>query len=142
MGAGLPYLLLGNNRKVIVATRNVRQAALDAPPPTDGTARLIVVRQSRMGMLVGVDVAVDGVTVTQLKSPRFAILSIAPGRREVVAMAQGKSSRPQVIDVSAGDAAALRVATGFGGVKITPKADGPQLRSTPATVPMVAQSRV
>lgn len=79
MGAGLSYLLLGNNRKVIVATRNVRQAALDAPPPTDGTARLIVVRQSPMGMLVGVDVAVDGVTVTQLKSPRFAILSIAPG---------------------------------------------------------------
>ncbi|MDJ0278666.1 hypothetical protein QLH51_17880 [Sphingomonas sp. 2R-10] len=138
---GLIYLLLANNRNVAVAAPDVRQAALDAPPPTDGTARLIVVRQSRMGMMVGVDISIDGTTITQLKSPRFAILSIAPGRREVVAAAQGKPSKPQTVEVAAGEIVVLRVATGFAGVKITPEADGPQLRSALARVPMVAPTR-
>ena len=87
MAAGALFLLLSGNRRVRVADAATRAATL-AESPAVGMARLLIVRQSKIGVMVGVDVEVDGAIVTQLKSPRFAVVRCrsggtrwSPGRR-------------------------------------------------------------
>jgi len=137
MVAGIAYLLLTGNRKVPVADEATRRRALVELTPTDGSARLLLVRQVSVGVMVGVDVTVDGTLATQLKSPRFAIVPITPGTHEIVAVAQGRSTKPLAIDVAAGEIAVVRLSAGLGGIKLTREADSPQLRTALEKVPMV-----
>ncbi|GGE71903.1 hypothetical protein [Sphingomonas prati] len=54
MSAGFGYLLFSNNRKVVLADDATRRAALAEQALAPGTARLLVVRESKVGMLAGV----------------------------------------------------------------------------------------
>lgn len=137
MVAGIAYLLLTGNRKVPTADAETRRRALADTAPTDGTARILVVRQVMVGVMIGVDVVVDGVVLTQLKSPRFAVLPLDPGRHEIVAVAQGRKTKPLTLDLVAGETAAVRISAGLGGVKLTRELDTAALRASLAKVPMV-----
>ncbi|WP_076073073.1 hypothetical protein [Sphingomonas montana] len=137
MTAGVAFLLLSGNRRIPLADDATRRAVL-AEPAAAGAARLLIVRESKVGMMVGVDVEVDGAVVTQLRSPRFAAVTVSPGRHACVAIAQGRRSAPLAIDAEAGGTVVLRISTGFGGIKLTREDDSPALRTALAKVPMVA----
>jgi hypothetical protein len=137
MAAGTVYMLFSQNRAVKIASDDVRRATLAAPPPGDRTARLIVVRESAVGMMIGVDVIVDGATMTQLKSPRFAVLTLGAGHHEIVALSQGRRTDPITIDIAAGETAVFRIKAGLGGIKLALQADSAELRRSLAKVPMV-----
>lgn len=137
MTVGSVFLLLSGNRRVALADDATRRAVL-AETVVAGTARLLIVRESKLGMMVGVDVEVDGVVLTQLKSPRFAAVAVSPGRHACVAIAQGKRSATLVIDLADGETAAARISAGLGGIKLTREADAPALRMALSKVPMVA----
>ncbi|WP_380785027.1 hypothetical protein [Sphingomonas sp. R86521] len=138
MTAGIVFLLFSGTRRVPLADEATRRAVLAEPTAAAGTARLLVVRESKMGMMIGVDVEVDGAVVTQLKSPRFAAITISPGRRVCVAIAQGKRTAPLVVDVADGETAVVRITAGLMGMKLAREDDTPALRATLAKVAMVA----
>ena len=71
-----------------------RIATLDAPVDA-GTARVLVRRAGVMGRAVGIDVAMNGVTFAQLRSPRFAMLSVPPGRHVLSAANTGTGPMSQ-----------------------------------------------
>lgn len=137
MVAGITYLLLTGNRKVAIADAETRRLALADTAPTDGTARILVVRQVVVGVMTGVDVVVDGVVLTQLKSPRFAVVPLNAGRHEIVAVAQGRKTKPLTLDLRAGETAAVRISAGLSGVKLAREPDTAALRASLAKVPMV-----
>jgi hypothetical protein len=137
MVAGTVYMLFSQNRAVKIASDDARRAMLAAPPPGDGTTRLIVVRESAVGMMIGVDVIVDGATMTQLKSPRFAVLTLSAGRHDIVALSQGRRTDPAAIDMAAGETAVFRIKAGLGGIKLARETDSAELRRSLAKVAMV-----
>ncbi|MFD1950394.1 hypothetical protein ACFSGX_06400 [Sphingomonas arantia] len=137
MSVGFVYLLFSNNRKVVLADDATRRAALAEQTLGPGTARLLVVRESSVGMLVGVDIKVDGTVLTQLKSPRFAVLPVAPGHHDCVAIAQGKRTAVLPIDAEAGTTTVLRITATLVGIKLTREDDTPALRASLARVAMV-----
>ena len=130
------YLLLAGNRKVRLAGGAERIRALGGPEA--GQAQLLVVREGFIGKLAGVDVLIDGAPVTQLKSPRFAALPLAPGRHEVVARVQGKSTEPLTVDAGAGETVVVRIEMGIGKAKLTREHDVAAARQRVAKIPMVA----
>lgn len=133
--AGTVYLLLSGNRKLPLADDAARARALAGPE--GGQAQLLVVREGFVGKLAGVDVLVDGVAATQLKSPRFAALALAPGRHEVVATVQGKSTEAVPLDLSAGETAVLRIDMAIGRAKLTRESDVAAVRRRLSGIPMV-----
>lgn len=133
--AGTIYLALAGNRKVALAGDADRTRALAGPDA--GQAQLLVVREGFVGKLAGVDVLVDGTPATQLKSPRFAALSLAPGRHEVVATVQGKRTEPLALDIQAGETAVVRIDMAIGKAKLTQEPDVGAARRRMATIPMV-----
>ena len=137
MVAGIANMLLTGNRKVAIADDEARRLALAEVSPANGMARVLVVRQVRVGVMVGVDVTVDGRVLTQLKSPRFASLPLVPGPHEIGAVAQGRRTKPMVVELTAGETAIVRVSAGLGGIKLTREVDSPELRAALAKVPMV-----
>jgi hypothetical protein len=133
--AGTIYLALAGNRKVALAGDADRARALAGPQT--GEAQLLVVREGFVGKLAGVDVLVDGAPATQLKSPRFAALSVAPGRHEVVATVQGKPTEPLILTLEAGEAAVIRIDMAIGRAKLAREPDVVEARRRLATIPMV-----
>jgi hypothetical protein len=78
---GLAFLVLqmkSGNRKETRADDSVRQAALNAAVPP-GQASVYIYREGFAGKAVGWNVALDGVGLAQLKSPRFTCTTVAPG---------------------------------------------------------------
>jgi hypothetical protein len=96
-GAGLigAYLAanLSGNRRQAAADPLEKFEALESEPPT-GRARLFLYREGFVARLAGLNVSVDGQVVTQLKSPQFACITLAPGRH-VLAAAFGGLAGPQ-----------------------------------------------
>lgn len=137
--AGTVYLLLSGNRRVPLADDAERARALLGAE--GGQAQLLVFRQGFVGKLAGVDVLVDGAVATQLKSPRFAALSVMPGRHELVATVQGKRTDPVAVEVAAGETAALRIDMAIGRAKLIRETDVSDVRRRLAGVPMVAVAR-
>src|SRR5262249_25181437 len=81
-GAGVVVAIvlfnLSGNRRTTTAHAGARQRALGfAAEP--GKAALYLVRTGFVGKMAGMNVAVDGREVAQLKSPRFTRIDIAPG---------------------------------------------------------------
>jgi hypothetical protein len=109
--AGAIYLALSGNRSVRAVDGPERDRALAGAAPD--AAQILVYREGFVGKLAGVDVSVDGVVRTQLKSPRFAALAVSPGRHDLVASAQGRSSPPAQVEVGAGETAVVRIAMGL-----------------------------
>ncbi len=133
--AGTVYLGLAGNRKVPLADEASRTRALQGAEP--GSAQLIVLREGFYGKAAGVDVSIDGVVRTQLKSPRFAALALAPGRHEVGAEVQRRSAVPVTVELAAGETQVLRIKVGMGKPALVPEADVAAIRASLANVPMV-----
>lgn len=141
MVAGAVYLLLTGSRNVPTADAETRRRALADTNPPEGTARVLVVRQVMVGVMIGVDVLIDGTVLTQLKSPRFVVLPLDPGRHEIVAVAQGRPTKPLVLELVAGETAVVRISSGLAGLKLTQEPDSAELRASLANVPMVERLR-
>jgi len=75
---------LSGNRHTAAADAGSKNRAL-AFTPTPGKAALYLVRTGFVGKLAGMNLAVDGRVVAQLKSPRFTRVDIAPGAHALTA---------------------------------------------------------
>jgi hypothetical protein len=74
----------GGNRRVSPADAQARAQALTFSCPPD-RALVYFIRTGFAGKAVGVDIAVDGKTAAQIRSPRFTYLSLAPGSHALTA---------------------------------------------------------
>ena len=133
--AGAIYLGLAGNKRVALASGDARQAAL--APVADGTARLIVFRRGFIGKLAGVDVYVDGEARTQLKSPRFAALTVSPGIHTLEAKVQNKPSRAVTVEAFANATAIVEIEVGMKQATPVQRTDDAGLRAVLASTPMV-----
>lgn len=134
--AGVIYLALAGNKKMAMADAGSRSAAL--MPVADGTAQLLVYRQGFVGKLAGVNVYVDDELRTQLKSPRFASLSVPPGRHVLVTEVQNKRSEPLELTVAPNETAAVQILVTLGKSALSRQDDVAAVRATLADMPMVA----
>jgi len=75
---------LSGNRRTANAGASAKQRAL-AFTADPGKAALYLVRTGFVGKMAGMNVAVDGRDVAQLKSPRFTRIEIAPGQHSLTA---------------------------------------------------------
>jgi hypothetical protein len=74
--------LRAGNRRAASADAETLARALSFTCPED-QALLYFVRTGFAGKAVGVDIAVDGKTVAQIKSPRFTCVGVPPGTHEL-----------------------------------------------------------
>ena len=74
----------GANRRVTPADADARARALTFTCPPD-RAVVYFIRTGFAGKAVGVDIAIDGKTQAQIKSPRFTCLALAPGKHDLAA---------------------------------------------------------
>ncbi len=103
----------GRKRKVTVADAAARKAAL-ALAPSPGKALLLVFREGFMGKRNGVDLRLDGRDLTQLMSPRFTAVELAPGQYKLEAVLAGAlnaASTPgeALFSLAAGEVAMFRI---------------------------------
>jgi len=114
---------LAGNRRVANASSAEREAALRLTPP-EGKALVVVLREGFVGMAAGLNVLLDGRPVAQLKSPRFVVLPVDPGRHELTAAfgalagAQNNAGAYS-FDARAGDVIAVRASLSMGALKNT-----------------------
>jgi hypothetical protein len=134
--AGGIYIGLSNNRRVALADDDARAAAMR--PVTDDGAQLLVYRQGFVGKLAGVDIHVDGVVRTQLKSPRFASLPVTPGAHTLQSEVQNKKSDVLEFMVAAGGTVAVEIVVALGKTRLVRHDDLAAVRARLAQVPMVA----
>ena len=81
------------------------QTALLAAPPPPGKGAVVVIRRGCVGRKMGMDVALDGQRVAQLKSPACVRIPAPAGPRELsVAMPAAKAAPAAVaVNIAAGD---------------------------------------
>ncbi len=88
IGAGVVVAIvlfnLSGNRRTLAADADARRRALTFVP-TPGKAALYLVRTGFVGKMAGMNLAVDGREIAQLKSPRFTRVDIAPGAHALTA---------------------------------------------------------
>jgi hypothetical protein len=84
--------LRGGNRRTTYADANARAEALTFACPTD-RALVYIIRTGFAGKAVGVDITVDGRMSAQIKSPRFACLSLVPGEHHIAAQVGDAKSK-------------------------------------------------
>lgn len=82
VAAGFIFANLSANRRSANASEAERQQALTGAPPP-GKALLFLYRRGYVAKLVGMDFAVDGRAVAQLKSPHFTCVVIQAGPHTV-----------------------------------------------------------
>jgi hypothetical protein len=121
-GAGLlgAYLAanLAGNRARPAASGAQKTEALERPPAA-GTTRLFLYREGFVAKLAGLNVAVDGQVVAQLKSPQFTSVALTPGRH-VLTAAFGGLAGPQnraaqlIIEAPAGGEVAVLMTVKMG----------------------------
>ncbi|MCC2977430.1 DUF2846 domain-containing protein [Sphingomonas sp. PL-96] len=130
------YLGLSANRPAPLADAAARAQAMAPVPPQMG--RLLVVREGFVGKLAGVDVQVDGSVRAQLRSPRFAAFDLPPGQHRVQATLPNRESEPLVVELPAGEVAAVRIVIGMGKPRLEREADIAGLQQRLPGIPMVA----
>ncbi|RMB51901.1 hypothetical protein C8J44_2926 [Sphingomonas sp. PP-CE-3A-406] len=133
--AGAIYLGLAGNRRVALASGTARQAAL--APVVDGSARLIVFRRGFVGKLAGVDVYLDGEVRTQLKSPRFAALTVTPGVHALETRMHNKPSASLTVEAIANATTIIEVEVAMKQATPVQRGDDADLRAVLAGTPMV-----
>jgi hypothetical protein len=92
LGAYLAANLAGNRARPGASGQQKTEALEGGPRP--GMARLFLYREGFVAKLAGLNVAVDGQVVGQLKSPQFTCVSLSPGRH-VLTAAFGGLAGPQ-----------------------------------------------
>jgi hypothetical protein len=104
---------LSGNKSVVCADEQARAAALALSAPA-GSGLLVIYREGFFGKASGVDVALDGGEIAQLKSRRFTAISVPPGRHALRAVLTGtvnEASKPGAADfqIAAGEAVVFRI---------------------------------
>jgi hypothetical protein len=146
VGAFTAYIManLAGNRKVATASQDERDRALALTPPA-GKALVCLYREGFVAKAAGLNVAVDGKEVAQLKSPRFTLVTVSPGQHQVTAAFGGLAGAQNVaasatVQLAEGEAAAVRFGVSMGLIKntvtATPAADLAAVRQALANVPM------
>jgi hypothetical protein len=146
MGVFTAYIFgnLAGNRKIANASASDQAAALNrAPPP--GKALVYLYREGFVAKLAGLNLAIDGKPVGQIKSPAFTCIVVSPGAHNVSAAfggLAGAQSRGEDcrIDVDAGQGVAVRMAIKMGmvqgSVDMTVESDMAAVRGKLAKMPM------
>ncbi len=133
---------LSGNRKSVRVDAGARARLLAEPPPAD-RAVLLVYREGFVGMAVGIDVAIDGRTVAQLKSPACTRVALTPGRHRVSAQMVAAGAAPGDLDLTAraGETVAVKLKMKMGGIRgrlaLEPESDVDGARRRLAGVAMV-----
>jgi len=146
------YILanLAGNRKVAMASVAERDRAARLEPAA-GKAVLCVYREGFVGMAAGLNIAVDGKDLAQLKSPRFTCVALAPGTHTLTAAfggLAGPQNKPASFEFQAADGSvtAVKVAIAMGALRnsltFTPAADLEALKAKLANTQMVAAAPV
>lgn len=112
---------LSGNRKTAPADAPARQRAL-AFAAEPGRAALYLVRTGFVGKAAGMNLAVDGAEVAQLKSPNFTCVSLAPGAHTIVAsFGGGLAGQTKPADfafaAAAGEVIVAHITMGLGALK-------------------------
>lgn len=79
LAAAFIFANLSGNRSIASASQADKDAALAATPP-EGKALVYIYRDAYVGKLVGMNIAIDGRPVAQIKSPRFTTVAVTAGR--------------------------------------------------------------
>jgi hypothetical protein len=146
-GVVTAYILanLAGNRKVAIAPAAEREVALRFEAPGD-KAVVYVFREGFMGKAAGMEIALDGLAVAQLKSPRFTRLTLSAGPHTLSAYyggLAGAQNRPSTYDLDAvaGSVTLLGVGASMGflsnGLNFTPAVDIEAAKAKLAGFPMV-----
>jgi hypothetical protein len=93
VASGFVFANLSGNRRIANASQADKEAALTSAPP-DGKALLFLFRRGYIAKLVGMDFAVDGKPVAQLKSPHFTRI-VVPAGAHIVTAAFGGFAKTQ-----------------------------------------------
>ena len=152
---GITAYVLGNlsgNRSIASASGADRSAAVTRTPPP-GKMLLYVVREGFIAKMAGLNLAIDGRPVAQIKAPRFTLITL-PARQTTLSAAfgglAGAQSKPSelVIDPPPGDIVVVKITMALGivqnGVTLTRQPDPEAARKslayvtmTPADVPEI-----
>jgi len=153
VGGFTAYILanLAGNRKVATADAGQVGQALEMSAPAD-KALVFVYRQGFVGMAAGLNVSVDGKTVAQLTSPRFTVVTLAPGAHTLSAGFGGLAGpqnkvATETFTAAAGGVYAFRLTLSMGmlqnSIQIAPMADLSSVKRAISgmkmTVPELAQ---
>ncbi len=144
IAAAFVYGNLSGNRAVAKASDADKTAALAAAPP-QGKALVFVYRDAYVGKLVGMDIAIDERPVAQIKSPRFTMVTVSPGRHVMSAGFSGfagaqvkRESDP--FDFAPGTTTVLKIANRIGlvqgGLKFEMQPDLAAAKQRLARMPM------
>jgi hypothetical protein len=134
----LAYNLSGN-RAIANADEATRRRALGFELWPDKTA-LYLVRTGFVGMAAGMNIAIDGKPVAQLKSPRFTRLDIAPGPHAVTAsFGGGLAGQTKAADFqfngAPSEVVVLRLSVGLGALKNPLKIERVSMESVQSELP-------
>lgn len=129
----LIYKALRGNRRLEKLSDAERSRLLSERPVA---ARALVYREGFMAKLAGFDIAVDGVSHAQLKSPQSVAIDLAPGEHTLVVKAAGKDQPPFAFSLGAGEVAVIRIGMGIAGCEIS-REDAAYARTKLTTIPMV-----
>jgi hypothetical protein len=146
-GVATAYILsnLAGNRKVDVASADDRGKALQLTPPP-GKALVVVYREGFVAKLAGMNMAIDGTEVAQLKAPRFTLIAVPPGAHTLTTAfggLAGAQSKGGSYEFSApeGGVVAIRIGVRMGMVQgafdYSQQADLAQVRNKLAGMPLV-----
>lgn len=129
---------LSGNRKVADADSAAKSRALSfAAEP--GKAALYLVRTGFVGKAAGMNLAVDGREVAQLKSPRFTCVALPPGAHALRASfgggLAGQSTPAELaFTANAGDIVVMHITMGFGALKSPLKIERAELSTMRAQI--------
>ncbi len=122
IGAGVVVAVvlfnLSGNRRTAAAGADAKQRAL-AFTAEPGKAALYLVRTGFVGKMAGMNLAIDGHEVAQLKSPRFTRVDMAPGAHTLRASFGGGlagQTKPSELafDCAAGDIVVIKLGMNMG----------------------------
>jgi hypothetical protein len=127
------YKSLSGNRRLEKMSDADRSRALAEAPVA---ARALVYREGFMAKLAGFDIAIDGVSYAQLKSPQSVAIDLPAGEHQLVVKVAGKNQPPFAFSAGTGEIAVIRIGMGIAGAEIS-REDAAYARTKLTTIPMV-----
>ena len=148
--------IIGTLRKGLAGNRSERRldgaertTALGLQPAAN-EAIVVLEREGFAGKALGIDVVVDGTPRVQMRSPRAAVLRLAPGEHTfnavIPSQLSGPANPPLVLTLASGEVLFLDVAMVMGATRNTAKieraADPGRARQKLASLPLLATEAV
>jgi len=112
--------LAGKRRMALASDETYKEGLSLRPRP--GHALLVIYRAGLVGMVAGMNVALDGRRAARLKSPRFTLLNIGPGHHTIAFSFDGRAgaqiNQAEVtLDAEEGAVIALQATVVMGAIK-------------------------